>query len=202
MKRIFLLTFFLSVAYVFPAYSSTQIIMFGDSLVAGYNLAATDALPSQLEAAFIKKGLDVKVVNAGISGDTTFGGIERVNSILEQKPNVVIIVLGGNDMLRGIDPEKTYQNLEQIITTLQKNNIKVMLCEMKSSANYGLQFKSKFDAIYPKLSKKYSLPLIPFFMEKILYDPTKLLSDGIHPNALGVTKIVQNILPIIEKEVK
>ena len=176
--------------------------MFGDSLVAGYNLTATDALPSQLEAAFIKKGLDVKVVNAGISGDTTFGGIERVNSILEQKPNVVIIVLGGNDMLRGIDPEKTYQNLEQIIITLQQNNIKVMLCEMKSSANYGLQFKSKFDAIYPKLSKKYSLPLIPFFMEKILYDPTKLLSDGIHPNALGVTKIVQNILPIIEKEVK
>ncbi len=176
--------------------------MFGDSLVAGYNLAATDALPAQLETALIKKGLDVKVINAGISGDTTFGGIERVNSVLEQKPDIVIIVLGGNDMIQGIDPEKTYANLEQIIVTLQKNNIKVMLCEMKSSANYGFQFKSKFDAIYPKLSKKYSLPLIPFFMEKILYDQTKMLSDGVHPNALGVIEIAQNILPIIEKEVK
>lgn len=176
--------------------------MFGDSLVAGYNLAQTDSLPAQLETALIKKRLDVKVINAGISGDTTFGGVERLNSILDQKPNIVIIVLGGNDMLRGIDPEKTYQNLEQIIATLQKNNIKVILSEMKSSANYGFQFKSKFDAIYPKLSKKYSLPLIPFFMEKILYDQTKMLSDGIHPNALGVAEIVQKILPIIEKEVK
>ncbi len=197
-----LFVFLISVAYVFPAHSSTKIIMFGDSLVAGYGLSPSETLPAQLENALIKSGLDVKVINAGISGDTTFGGLERVDSIIQQSPNIVVIVLGANDMLRGSDPEKTYENLDSILQKLKNKNIKTMLTTITSSLNYGLAYKSNFDSIYPKLAKKHSIPLLPFFMEKIIYDQTKILSDGIHPNAVGVASIVEEIMPIIKKEIQ
>ncbi len=176
--------------------------MFGDSLVAGYNLAPDQALPKQLEAALQKDGLDAVVENFGVSGDTTYSALQRTDLASDKKPKIIVIVLGGNDMLRNVPPEQTYENLENIIKRFQEKNIRVILCEMKASTMYGLGFKSKFDSIYSKLARKYSVKLVPFFMEKVIYDQTKMLSDGIHPNALGVAQIVQDILPIIKKEIK
>ncbi len=176
--------------------------MFGDSLVAGYNLSPDQALPAQLEAILLKDGVDVKVKNFGVSGDTTSNGLARIELALSEKPDLVIIVLGGNDMLRNVSPEITYANLESIIKKFQDSKAKVVLAEMKATLAYGLGFKRQFDSIYSKLSKKYSLTLIPFFMEKIIYDQTKMLSDGIHPNALGAAEIAKDMAVVIKKEIK
>lgn len=183
--------------YSQPAFCSTQIVMFGDSLIAGYGLAAKDSLPAQLQNKFISDNKDVVVHNLGISGDTTFGGVSRVQSVVYLNPDVVIIVLGGNDLLRRIDPEQTYDNLDKIITAIQRTKAVIFLMQMNAPLNYGLDFKNKFESVFPKIVKKHNIKKLPFILDGIVMDQKLMLPDGIHPNALGVAKIVDNIYPVI-----
>lgn len=178
---------------------TTQIVMFGDSLVAGYGLPPKDALPQKLEDFLNKEGMQVKVVNAGISGDTTADGVSRLNYITTLKPEYVIIVLGGNDMLRNWDPSKTNANLETIIKTLKENGIKVILTKIEAALNYGPAFKKQFDSIFPTLAKKYNIETIPFFMVSVVSNQSLMLFDGIHPNSKGVDEIVKEMGPLIKK---
>jgi len=184
--------------YALNAYSTTQITVFGDSLVAGYNLSPKDALPAQLEKLLVEDGYDVAVKNAGVSGDTTYAGLNRIDSAIRQKPEIIIIVLGGNDMLRAINPKTTLKNLDEIIKRCKDANIHVILTTMKASINYGIGFKNSFDSIYKNLSKKHSVDLAPFILENIIGKPSYMLSDGVHPNPAGVLVAAQELEPIVK----
>jgi len=177
-----------------------RIIIFGDSLTAGPGLAAQDTLPAQLERRLIQHGYLVVVINAGVSGDTTEMGLARVAYTLEDVPfQIGIIELGANDMLRGLDPKRAQANLEQLISAFQAKSVRVLVTTMVSSENWGQIYKANFDSIYPQLSKKYGVPLIPFMMEGVWGDPRLLIGDGLHPNAAGIAKMVDHMLPEVEK---
>ena len=183
----------------------SQIVAFGDSLYAGYRLGACDGFAPQLQAALRAKGLAVSVLNAGVSGDTTAAGRARLSFVLDnvpQKPEMVILGLGGNDMLRGIKPDETRANLTAMLDELKKRNIEVVLTGMLASPNMGPDYSQAFNAIYPELAKKYKTPLYPFFLEGVVTDGTKMLDDGIHPNKDGVALIVTGIEPVIEKALR
>lgn len=177
---------------------------FGDSITAGYGIDIEDAYPSQLQEKIIQEGyFDYKVVNNGVSGETTEGGRSRVNWILKQNPEIAIFVLGGNDMLRGLSPDETYQNLSETIEILQENNVKVLLGGMQALDNLGVDYVNQFNPIYPRLVEEYDLAYIPFFLEGVALDPQYNLADGIHPNKEGYTIIVENLWqylePLLEK---
>jgi acyl-CoA thioesterase I len=174
-----------------------RIIAFGDSLVAGHGLAADAAFPAVLEKTLRAEGYHVAVVNAGVSGDTASGGQARLDWALAYGADGVILELGANDMLRGVDPEVTKAALDAIIGELKARNIKVLITGMKAAPNLGQDYKARFDAIYPALAKKYDAPLYPFFLEGVLGEPALQLGDGLHPNPAGVERIVKGILPIV-----
>ena len=177
-----------------------RIIIFGDSLTAGPGVAAQDTLPAQLERRLIQHGYLVVVINAGVSGDTTEMGLARVAYTLEDVPfQIAIIELGANDMLRGLDPKRAQANLEQLISAFQAKGVRVLVATMVSSENWGQTYKANFDSIYPQLSRKYGVPLIPFMMEGVWGDPRQLIGDGLHPNAAGIAKMVDHMLPEVEK---
>jgi acyl-CoA thioesterase-1 len=176
--------------------------MFGDSLVAGYSLTQDQAIPAMLEIYLRQKGYDVRVTNAGVSGDTTSAALQRVKKTVVTEPHLVIIVLGGNDMLRAVSPDVVHENLKQIILGFKDNNIKLMLVQMVAANNFGLEYKTKFDNIYPDLANKYNITLIPFLLLGVIDRPELMFYDGIHPNANGVLQVVANIGPIVENEVK
>lgn len=175
-----------------------QIVAFGDSLSAGYQLPANDAFPAQLQAALKAKGHNVSVLNAGVSGDTSTGGLARLDWTLPQNTDLVILELGANDALRGIAPTVTRTSLDTIITKLKDRKIKVLLAGMLAPPNMGPDYAKAFNPIYQSLATKHGIALYPFFLEGIAANPALNLGDGMHPNREGVATIVRNILPHVE----
>jgi len=175
-----------------------MLIAFGDSLTAGYGLKARDAFPRQLQMALEAKGHKVHVVNAGVSGDTTAGGLERLDWALEPRPDGVILELGANDALRGIAPGEARANLDKMLASITSKGIDVLLAGMKAPSNWGGDYVNEFDVIYPELAAKYRTVLYPFFLEGIALNRTFTQADGLHPTAAGVAEIVKRILPHVE----
>ena len=170
---------------------------FGDSLAAGYGLAAEEAFPAVLERALQGQGLDVKVINAGVSGDTTAGGKARLDWVLADKPQAVILELGANDALRGIDPKDSEANLDAILAGLQRRGVRVLLAGMRAPPNLGRDYAQAFEPIYARLAKKYGVALYPFFLDGVAAQGTLNQPDGMHPNAEGVKRIVAAMLPSV-----
>lgn len=175
-----------------------RIVAFGDSLTAGYGVAPADAFPVQLEKALRAKGHPVEIVNAGVSGDTTAGGLARFDWAIQDGTDIVILELGANDALRGIDPELSKAALDKIMGRLKARGIKVLLAGMKAPANWGAEYVAKFDAMFPELAAKYGAALYPFFLDGVVQRPDLNQGDGLHPNAKGVTEIVTRILPMVQ----
>jgi acyl-CoA thioesterase-1 len=175
-----------------------KIVAFGDSLTAGYGVDLVDSYPALLERKLVQAGYPVIIVNMGVSGETTNGGLERVDFVISQQPDIVILGLGANDMLRAIDPTITKNNLEKIIQKIQNTGIQVVLAGMESQITNGFAYKKQFDAIYKDLSRAYKLPLIPFFLKGVVLNKEYNIQDGIHPNKFGYEKIVnENVLPVM-----
>jgi acyl-CoA thioesterase-1 len=181
------------------AAGTVTLVVVGDSLSAGYGLAGTDAFPVKLEAALRNKGYDVSVENAGVSGDTTAGGRARLAWALGGNPNAVILELGANDALRGLAPEKAYENLAAMLLELQEKNIPVLLAGMKAPPNMGDEYGREFDAVYARLSEQYDVIYYPFFLAGVAGNPALNQDDGIHPTPGGVDVIVENIMSDVEK---
>ena len=182
-----------------PASARTlKIVAFGDSLTAGYELPADAAFPSVLERALRKDGFDVSVANAGVSGDTSSGGLERLDWSVPDGTDLTIVELGANDMLRGIDPAVTRTALDGIVSGLLKRGSKVLLTGMYASPSLDTTYREHFAAIYPGLAAHYDIPLYPFFLAGIIGRPELHLADGLHPNAAGVDVLVAKILPTVE----
>lgn len=176
-----------------------KIVGFGDSLMAGYGLDAGQSFPEKLEKALRDKGHDVVIAGAGVSGDTTSGGLSRLDWSIPDGTQLVILELGANDMLRGIAPAITEKNLDAMLARLKQRNIAVLLAGMRAAPSLGQDYQLAFDAIYPRLAEKYGVPLYPFFLEGVAADPAFLLEDGMHPNAAGVDRMVENALPSVEQ---
>lgn len=174
-----------------------KILALGDSLTAGYNLPADASFPAQLQKALRAKGLQATVINAGVSGDTTAGGLARLDWALADKPSHALVALGANDMLRGLSPEEAKANLDTIITRLKQANVQVMLVGMLAAPNLGSEYGRRFNAIFPDLAKKHDVPLYPFFLDEVANNPKLNLGDGIHPNRDGVATMVRKMLPQI-----
>ena len=176
------------------ASAQEKIVLVGDSLMAGYGLSKDKQLSTVLENNLQVKGYNIRIINASVSGSTSSGGLNRVNWTLKE-PNIYLLILGlgANDMLRGINPEETKKNLESIIQIAQTKNIQVILAGMLAPTTHGADYKKKFDQIYPTLAIQYKLPLIPFLLEGVAMKPDLNQSDGIHPNEKG-TLVVSSIL--------
>ncbi|MGB6908590.1 MAG: arylesterase, partial [Methyloceanibacter sp.] len=175
------------------------IVAFGDSLTAGYGLAQDQAFPAQLQRALRARGQEVKVVNAGVSGDTAVAGLARLDWSLPDDASAVIIELGANDALQGLDPQATKATLETIITQVQARGLPILLAGMEAPRNMGQDYVDAFGAIYPDLAARYDLLLYPFFLDGVALDNGLTLDDGLHPNAQGVARIVQGMLPQVEE---
>ena len=175
-----------------------KMVVLGDSLSAGYGLPAGAAFPVRLQKALEAKGIKVDMVNAGVSGDTSSGGRERLDWSVPDGTDAVIVELGANDALRGTDPAVTRAALSDIITKLQARKIAVLLCGMVAPPNYGADYAAKFNAIYPDLAKQFSVPLYPFFLDGVAAETRLNQADGMHPTAEGVDIVVKNILPTVE----
>lgn len=176
-----------------------RIVVLGDSLVAGYQLKASDAFPAVLEKVLNARGANVKVVNAGVSGDTASGGAARLAWAIADEPQVVVVELGANDGLRGIEPEITYAKLDEILTTLEGKGIHVLLAGMLMPPNMG-EYAKKFALTFDKLAKAHPAAVYyPFFLDGVARDAKLSLPDGMHPNPEGVKMIVERILPAAEK---
>ncbi len=184
------------------AASPARIVVLGDSLAAGYGLAAQDAFPARLEAALRADGLDVRILNAGVSGDTTAGGRARLDWALADRPDAVIVELGANDGLRGIDPVATFANLDAILRRLGDEGIEVLLAGMLAPPNLGRAYGAAFNDIYPRLAAKHGVALYPFFLDGVAARPELNQSDGLHPNARGVAVIVERIAPYVKRLVE
>jgi len=177
-----------------------KIVLYGDSLMAGYGLNNEHQLSVVLQEKLISKGYKLEVVNGSVSGSTSSGGLNRVEwTLSESNISLVILGLGANDMLRGIQPKETKNNLEKIIKAAQAKNIKVILAGMIAPTSYGFEYKNNFDQIYPDLSKQYNLPLIPFLLEGVALKPKLNLRDGMHPNERGTIIISKTLQEIILK---
>ncbi len=171
------------------------IVALGDSLTAGFGIASHEAFPARLEAALKAKGVAAVVINAGLSGDTSAGGLARLDWALEPKPDFAIVELGGNDGLRGLDPAQTRANLDAIVTQLKAKGIGVLLAGMVAPPNMGPDYGKAFNAVFPELAAKHGVPLYGFFLDGVAAQRALNLPDGIHPNAKGVDVIVERILP-------
>ncbi len=174
---------------------TVTLVAFGDSLTAGYGLPAGSAFAAVLERALRAEGHAVTIVNAGVSGDTASGGLARLDWSISDGTDGVILELGANDMLRGIDPDVTRSALDAILARLAQRRIAVLIAGMRASPSLGKAYKARFDAIYPALAEKYKVPLYPFFIDGVAGEPQLKLADGLHPNAAGVARMVEGILP-------
>jgi len=190
-----LLTIAVPPAFAAPA----TILAFGDSLFAGYGLSPADGFPAQLERALRDGKHDVRVINAGVSGDTTADGVARLAWSLADKPDLVLLELGSNDALRGLDPDRARANLDTLLGQITAAHIPVVLVGMLAPRNLGPAYQAKFDPIYPDLARKYGVPLYPFILDGVALDPTLSQADGMHPNSKGVAIIVNRMLPLVEK---
>ena len=179
-----------------------KIIAFGDSLFAGYGLDLRDSYPEKLENALRAKGLNADVVNAGVSGDTTAVGLNRLEFTLaaqEKAPALLILELGGNDLLRGLSPQETKANLGKMLAILKQQDVPVLLMGMRAPPNYGPEFQAQFDALYSELAAEYGVPLIPFWLEDIYREPELFQADKIHPTADGIERLVASTLGEVEE---
>ena len=203
LRRIFQLGFLLFVASALPAHAADRLILaFGDSLTAGYQLKPGEGFTWQLEAALRKEGKAVRVHNAGVSGDTTAQGKARLNWVLaslKQKPDLAIVALGANDMLRGQPAAQTRANLDAIVGELRKRGIPVVVAGMVAAPNMGAAYAKEYNAIFPAIAKKHGATLYPFFLQGVAAQPSLQLADGMHPNKQGVAVMVRNILPTVRK---
>jgi acyl-CoA thioesterase I len=182
--------------------ADTKILALGDSLTAGYGLKQGEGFADQLQTAFRKMGRPVTVINGGVSGDTSAGGLARMDWALGDQPQVVIVELGANDMLRGLSPDSTKANLAAIIDKAKASGAKVLLCGMKAQRNLGPDYVAQFDAIYPDLAQRKGVTLYPFFMDGIIQadgtaDRMLLQGDGLHPTEAGAALIVQRLMPVL-----
>ena len=199
-----ILVLMLGVMTVSPAFAGGEpakpikIVALGDSLSAGLGLAGHEAFPAKLQKALKAKGMDVDMTNAGVSGDTSSGGRDRLDWSVADGTEAVIVELGANDALRGIDPAVTRMALTEIVTRLKARGIAVMLCGMLAPPNYGSDYAARFNAIYPDLAKQFGVPLYPFFLQGVAADANLNQADGLHPTAAGVDIIVANMLPTVE----
>jgi acyl-CoA thioesterase-1 len=176
-----------------------EVLAFGDSLTAGLGLPDRQAFPAQLEARLRNEGIEVHIVNAGVSGDTTTDGLARLDWALAAKPDYVILALGANDALRGIDPKIARANLDKMIVKIQASGAKLLLLGMLAPANWGADYEHAFDSIYPELAKAHDVPLYPFFLEGVAMNPALNQPDGLHPNERGVAILVDHIAPLVAK---
>jgi len=170
---------------------------FGDSLMAGFQLGPGEAFAEKLEAALKAEGFDVTIANAGVSGDTTAGGLSRLDWSVPDGTDFVILELGANDALRGISPEITRANLDMMIGRLKERGIDVILAGMLAPPNMGDGYAAEFNPIYPELAEKHRVPLYEFFLDGAVTDSDLMLADGMHPNARGVDRMVEGFLPIM-----
>lgn len=175
-----------------------EIVALGDSLTAGYGVGPGEAFPEQLEAALREGGLDVTVANAGVSGDTSTDGLARLEWSVPETADIVIVELGANDALRGIDPDLTRQALDEIVSKLQARGQAVLLAGMLAPRNLGDEYGEAFDAIYPDLAAKHEVAFYPFFLDRVATEASLNQGDGMHPTAAGVARIVEGILPQVE----
>lgn len=182
-----------------PETRPLELVAFGDSLTAGYMLSPIEAFPVQLEKALRARGHSVTVANAGVSGDTTSGGAARIDWAVPDTADGVILELGANDALRGIDPATARANLDRILGELGRRGIPVLIAGMRAPRNWGDDYARTFDAMYAELAQKHGALLYPFFLDGVALDPALNLGDGLHPNAKGVTRIVESILPAAEQ---
>jgi len=174
-----------------------RILALGDSLTAGYGLAADEAFPSQLERALRARGLPVRLINAGVSGDTSAGGLARLDWALADKPDAVIVCLGANDALRGLDPKHMEDNLDKILGKLRQRNLPVLLAGMLAPPNLGAEYGRQYNAVFPRLAEKHGAVFYPFFLDGVAADAALNQPDGMHPNAQGVGRIVERIMPVV-----
>lgn len=189
-----------------PAYAeSVTLVALGDSLTAGYGLSADQGLVPQLEAWLQANGVEAVVVNAGVSGDTTAGGLSRLEWSLTPETDALMVTLGGNDMLRGLPPEEARANIAGILAGAKAKGLPVLLVGMQAPGNYGVDYKTAFDAVYPELAAEYGATLYPFYFQGLAAgnnDPAALRAfmqgDGIHPTAEGVAKIVADLGPAVQ----
>ncbi|WP_416899961.1 MAG: arylesterase [Minwuia sp.] len=175
------------------AAETKRIVMLGDSLTAGYGLAAGDELPVRLEEALAAEGVEATVENAGVSGDTTAGGLSRLDWAVQGQPDLVIVALGANDGLRGIDPADTRRNLAAILERLKQRDVPAMLAGMLAPPNMGADYGKAFNAIYPDLSESEGVPLYPFLLDGVAAEPALNQDDGMHPNAEGAKLIAERL---------
>jgi acyl-CoA thioesterase-1 len=178
-----------------------RIVGFGDSLMAGYGLNPGEGFTEKLQAALRDKGHDVVIENAGVSGDTTSGGLSRLDWSIPDGTQLVILELGANDMLRGIPPEITEKNLDTMMSRLNGRNIPFLLAGMLAAPNLGPDYQATFDGIYPRLAQKHGVPLYPFFLDGVAAQSALQLPDGMHPNAAGIDEMVSRILPLVEQTI-
>lgn len=181
------------------AEDTTRLMAFGDSLVHGYGLDTQDSFPAQLEAALQRRGHAVEVINAGNSGDTTAGGLARLDWALADQPDAVLVVLGANDGLRGLEPEETRRNLSALLERLEEEEMPTLLAGMLAPRNLGPEYAEEFDAIFPDLAESHPVVFYPFFLEGVAAESDLNQGDGIHPNAAGVAAIVERMLPSVER---
>jgi len=202
--RLFHLLLLIPLLIAAPAAAREQLVLaFGDSLTAGYQLKPGESFPAQLEAALRRDGRQVRVHNAGVSGDTTAQGRARlpwVLNSLKETPDLAIVALGANDMLRGQPVAEAQANLDAILAELRRRNIPVILAGMYAAPNLGPDYGRQFNAIFPALARKHGATLYPFFLNGVAAQPKLLLADGMHPNRQGVAVMVANLLPTVRRE--
>jgi acyl-CoA thioesterase-1 len=196
MHMLVLMAALLSAGPVFA--QPVKMVVLGDSLSAGLGLSGPAAFPARLQKALKDKGIEVDMINAGVSGDTSSGGRDRLDWSIPAGTEAVIVELGANDALRGTDPAVTRAALSDIVSRLKARKIAVMLCGMLAPPNYGQDYAAKFNTIYPDLAKKFDVPLYPFFLDGVAADPKLNQADGIHPTAEGVDIIVTKMLPTVQ----
>ena len=183
-----------------PAAAHVPVILdFGDSLTAGYGLAPEQSFPARLEVALRRQGIEVRVVNGGVSGETTAGGLARLDWALAEKPDFVILALGANDALRGIDPATVRDNLDKMIRKIEANGAKVLLVGMLAPPNWGAEYENAFDRIFPELAKVHDVQLYPFLLEGVAMKPELNQPDGLHPNERGVAVLVDRFAPVVAR---
>jgi acyl-CoA thioesterase-1 len=179
--------------------ASVTIVALGDSLTAGYGLAPGESFPEQLQDALTERGHNAEVIDAGVSGDTATGGLARLEWAVPAEADIVIVELGGNDALRGIDPSVTRDALSEILVKLKERGQTVLLAGMLAPRNLGEEYAAEFDAIYPELAQEHDVALYPFFLEGVATEALLNQPDGLHPTAEGIAEIVDGILPQVEE---
>jgi len=176
---------------------AARIVFLGDSLTAGFGLAEEQAFPAVVEERLRRRGFAVRVVNAGVSGDTSAGGLARLDWVLRQEPDLLVVGLGANDGLRGLSTEATEANLRRIVAGAREAGVRVVLLGMKLPPNYGPRYTARFQALYPRIAKDLDVPLVPFLLEGVGGEPELNLPDGIHPNAEGHRRVAANVVPVV-----